>query len=173
MLDILNPTKRKLLYGVISAVAVIVVTLGFAPKVTVDNWVEVIAQALGFLALVLASIKAKRVDYTAIYGGAAALVAALTAAGVLNDGTASQIYDVMAQVAIALPLLVAFVRTDPETTTGEPLSEYVPQHAAVVLNAADAPPVDEAGAVNVSPLILVAAVVVIVAGLIFIVQALT
>lgn len=122
-MNFLDPAKRKLLYGVISALAVIVVTLGYAPQAAVDNWVEVITQVIGLLALVLASVKAKRVDYTAVYGGAAALVAALTVAGVLNEGVSSQIYDIMAQAVIALPLLVAFVRTDSSVPTGEPAAE--------------------------------------------------
>lgn len=169
MLDILTPAKRKLLYGIISAIAVIVVTLGLAPKITVDNWVEVIAQVLGLLALVLASIKAKRADYTAIYGGAAALVAALTAAGVINDGAASQIYDVMAQVVVILPLLVAFTRTDPTTASGAPVAEVV----APVLGAVAEPvPNDELGAVNNGILYAVAAVVIIVVGLVWLFQAL-
>lgn len=158
MLDILNPTKRKALYGIFGAAAVILVTLGFAPKVTVDNWVEVAVQVVGLLALVLSSIKAKRADYTAIYGGAAALVGALTAAGIWNDSTASQIYDVMAQVAIALPLLVAFVRTDSSVSTGEPASEYIAKHA--VLGVVE--PRNEAGALDARVAYVLAAAVVIV-----------
>ena len=130
MLDILNPAKRKALYGIVGAVAIIVVTLGILPQVTVDNWVGVVTQVIGLLALILSAIKAKRADFTAIYSGAAALVAALTVAGVFSSDAASKITDVLAQAVVILPLLWAFTRTDAAVPTGEPAVEYDAKHDA-------------------------------------------
>lgn len=128
----LDPTKRKALYGLLLAAGTLLVILGYAPQVTVENWVEVAIQALGVLGLLLAGLKAKRLDYTGIYLAAAALVAALTTVGVVSSGQAAQAADFMAQVAIVLPMFEAFVRTNTSVPTGEPLEEWRPKHAGGV-----------------------------------------
>ena len=129
----LDPTKRKALYGLLLAAGTLLVILGYAPQVTVDNWVEVIVQALGVLGLLLASYRAKRLDYTGLYAAAAALVAALTVAGVVTSGQAEQAYALMAQAGIALSMFQAFVRTNSAVPTGEPLEEWRPKHAGGVV----------------------------------------
>lgn len=128
----LDPAKRKALYGLLLAAGTLLVILGYAPQVTVENWVEVAIQALGVLGLLLAGLKAKRLDYTGIYLAAAALVAALTTVGVVSSGQAAQAADFMAQVAIVLPMFEAFVRTNTSVPTGEPLEEWRPKHAGGV-----------------------------------------
>jgi hypothetical protein len=126
----LNPAKRKALYGVLLAFATLVVVLGYATQVTVENWVELAVQVLGVVGLLLAGWKAKRLDYTGIYLGAAGLVAALTAVGVISDGQAEQAASFMAQFAVAAGMFQAFVRTDNTVPTGEPLVEWRgPKHA--------------------------------------------
>lgn len=129
----LDPKKRKALYGLLLAAGTLLVILGYAPQVTVDNWVEVIVQALGVIGLLLAGWKAKRLDYTGIYLSAAALVTGLTAVGIVSDGQAAQAADFMAQAAIVLPMFEAFVRTNTATPTGEPLAEWEPKHAGGVV----------------------------------------
>jgi len=65
----------------ILAAGTLLVTLGYASEVTVQNWVEVIMQVVGVLGLLLASYNAKRLDYTGIYLAAAGLVTGLTGEG--------------------------------------------------------------------------------------------
>lgn len=130
----LDPKKRKALYGLLLAAGTLLVILGYAPQVTVDNWVEVIVQALGVIGLLLAGWKAKRLDYTGIYLSVAALVTGLTAVGIVSDGQAAQAADFMAQAAIVLPMFEAFVRTNTSVPTGEPLEEWRrPRHAGGVV----------------------------------------
>ena len=63
----------------------------------------------------------------------AALVAALTVAGVVTSGQAEQTYALMAQAGIALSMFQAFVRTNSAVPTGEPLEEWRPKHAGGVV----------------------------------------
>lgn len=132
MLDFLTPEKRKAIYAALGALGTVVVLLGLAPQVDVDNWVALVPPVLGFFALVLASIKAKRVDYTAFYAAGAALVAALVAAGVINDGQASHIYELLAAGVAAVPLVIAALRTNTTVPTGEPVEEYRARHLSGV-----------------------------------------
>jgi hypothetical protein len=132
-IDSLDPAKRKALYGLILAAGTLLVTLGYASEVTVQNWVEVIMQVVGVLGLLLASYNAKRLDYTGIYLAAAGLVAGLTGVGLITGGQGSQATDFMAQAVIVLPMFEAFVRTNTATPTGEPLAEWEPKHAGGVV----------------------------------------
>jgi hypothetical protein len=127
----LSPAGRKAIYAALGAIGTILVLLGLAPDVDVANWVEVVAAVLGVAALVLAAVKAKRVDYTAFYAAGAAVVATLVTAGVLNDGQASHIYEILAAAATAVPLVIAALRTNTTVPTGEPIDEYVAPEAIV------------------------------------------
>lgn len=126
----LSPAGRKAIYSALGALATFVVILGLAPRVTVDTWLALVPPVLGFAALILASIKAQRVDFTALYGAAAAVVGALVVAGFLNEGVASKVYELMAAAAAAIPLLIAAMRTNSQVPDGQPIAEYVaPRHA--------------------------------------------
>lgn len=131
MLDnLLDQTKRKALYALLLAAGTLLVVFNVATQVSVENWVEVIVQALGVVGIVVAAIKTKRFDYTVLYSAAAALVGALTVAGVLVDGQKSQALDTLAQLGVAIAAYQAFVRTNTTVPDGQPLDEYVAEHAA-------------------------------------------
>lgn len=129
--DGLTPSGRKALYSVGSALVLLAAYIGFAPGVSIENWVEVAVQVVGVVGLVVASIKAKRVDYTAFYAAGAALVAALTVVGVLNSGQEQQVYDILAQITAAVPLVIAVLRTNTTVPTGEPVDEYAAKHSGL------------------------------------------
>lgn len=130
----LDPAKRKALYGALSAVGVLLVTFGVANDSLVTGAVGTVVAILNAAALVLASWKAQRADWTAIYGALAAIVTTLKVAGWISDGQASHVMDILAAGIAVLPLLAAFVRTTPATPTGEPQAEYLAKHASVPLD---------------------------------------
>lgn len=130
MSDFLTPTKRKAIYAAMSALASIVVLLGLAPEVTVNGFVGLVTPILGLAAVIMAAIKAKRVDYSAFYAAAAGTVGALVAAGLLADGQASKVYELLAAGVTAIPLIVAVLRTNTTVPSGQPEVEYQAQHAA-------------------------------------------
>lgn len=167
----LSPTARKAVYSIAGVLAVVLTFFTIAPDFNLDAWVEVVVQVLGAVGLVLAAIKTKRVDYTAFYGAGAAIVAALTVLGVVHDGADSQLYDLMAQISLAIPALTAVFRTNTTVPTGQPEAEFVAEQVGVVPAAAEKPydpqhVVDERGAANVQWLYIAAAVVVIIVGIV-------
>lgn len=120
----LTPEFRKKLYAFLAAAGVLVTVLGIANQNIVTGALGLADAVLALVGLVVASWKAQRWDFTAIYAGAAAVVVALKVLGVLDDGASSHVLDVLAAAVGALPLLVALVRTDPATPTGEPRTEF-------------------------------------------------
>lgn len=170
---LLDPTKRKALYALLLAAGGILVIFNFAPQVTVVNWVEVLVQAVGVVGIVIMAIKTKRFDFKAIYAAAAGLVAALTVAGVLNDGQSSQAYDTMAQLGVAFAAYQAFVRTNTTVPTGQPIEEvYAARHGADRLrNEVGQVRVDDAGQASNGLLLTIVLVLVGIAAVIFIVNA--
>lgn len=126
---LLDPAKRKAFYGLLGAVGVLLVALGVATDSLVTGWVGVVVAVVDLAALVLASVKARAGNWTALYAAAAVVVGALKAAGVLTDGQSSHALDILAAGVAILPLVAAFVRTDTKTPTGEPSAEYVARHA--------------------------------------------
>ena len=126
----LTPAKRKAIYGVLGVLGTLAVSLGYASDSTVANVIGLVDAALAVVILALASIKAKRLDWTVAYGVLATLVAAIRVIGWIDDGGEGQIIMVLDAVGRLAPFL-AFFRTDPATETGEPMSEYVARHVAV------------------------------------------
>lgn len=124
----LTPGRRKAIYAALTALGGILVVLGVTTDSVVTGWVGVVDAVLSVAALALASVKARRVDWTAIYGVLAVLVGALKVVGILSDGQGSHILDVLAALIAFLPLLFATVRTTSATPTGEPLTEYNARH---------------------------------------------
>ncbi|MBD3783716.1 MAG: hypothetical protein IE926_12325 [Micrococcales bacterium] len=136
---LLDPAKRKAFYGLLGAAGTFLVVMGVATDSLVTGVAGVVVAALDLLALLLASWKAHRGDWTGIYAAAAAVVAALKVAGVLTDGQASHVLDILAAGVAIIPMLAAFLRTDTGTPTGEPESEYLARHAGeLVIPAAEA-----------------------------------
>ena len=126
----LTPARRKAIYAALAALGAVLVVVGLATDSVVTGWVGIVDAVLGVAALLLASWKARRLDWTALYAAAAAVVTALKTAGVVLDGAAAHWLAVLAALTAAAPLIAATLRTDPSTPTGEPLREYVGRHAS-------------------------------------------
>lgn len=124
----LTPTRRRAIYAAMAAVGGLLVLFGVATDSVVTGWVGVIDAVLSVAALILASVKAKRVDWTAAYAAGAVLAGALKLAGIINDGQESHILDLLAAGVAIIPLVFAAFRTSPQTPTGEPVDEYAARH---------------------------------------------
>lgn len=126
----LSPAGRKAIYAAVGSLASILAILGYTNEVTIATWLGVLTAVLGAAAAVVAAFKARRVDYTVFYGAGAALVAALLAAGWMDEDAATRTDQIMTQLAVAIPLLIATFRTTSATPTGEPVVEHQARHAA-------------------------------------------
>lgn len=126
----LTPQRRRAIYGLLSLLGGLLVAFGVVTDSVVTGWLGLAGAVLSVAALVLASWKARRADWTVIYGAMAALVTALKVAGIVNDGQESHVLDTLAALMAAMPLVAATMRTSPATPTGEPVEEYAPEHAA-------------------------------------------
>jgi hypothetical protein len=144
----LSPAGRKTLYAALAALSSIVAVLGWASESDVAGWVGLIQAVLSFVGLILAGIKARSVDWKVIYVVAAAVVAAVKAVGLIDDVLETQVNQVLAAVVAAVPLLMAFVRTDPSISTGEPADELADRLAKENLAS---PPLPEPVAPVVEP----------------------
>lgn len=125
----LTPHRRGLIYRAVLAIGVIATTVGIATEGQAAHASAIANAALAFAALVMASIQARRADWTAIYGVSAGLIAAVSAAGILSVDVAARVDGTVEQLLMLAPILLAIVRTDPTTTTGEPAEEYEARHA--------------------------------------------
>lgn len=128
----LTPVRRRAIYAALAAVGVVLVLVGVATDSVVTGWIGVVDATLSLIALILASWKARRVDWTAFYAVAAVLAGSLKVAGVISDGQESHILDLLAAAVAAAPLLIAAIRTSPKTPTGEPVDEYNAKHAGEI-----------------------------------------
>jgi hypothetical protein len=179
----LTPAQRKVTYAAIGAVASLIVVLGYADQASVDGYVALASAGLGLLALVVAAIKAKSVDWKALYVTAAVVVTGVKSVGLIDDQLESQTNKVLGAAVVAIPLIIAAVRTDTSVATGQPAQELAAdlaqqQVASPPLPAPEAPPVDpdaydprhdvERGEFDTGIIVLIAACVVIVAGILYI-----
>lgn len=142
----LSPAQRKAIYAALGAIAAIIAVLGWADQSIVDGWIALIMSVLALLALVLAAIKAKSVDWKALYVLGAAAVAAVKGVGLVDDELEAQTNKVLAAAIAAVPLIIAAVRTDTNVATGQPAQELAndlaqQQVASPPLPAPDAPAV--------------------------------
>lgn len=127
----LNPTRRKAIYSLVAAVGAVAVVVGVVSPEQAASYGGTVVAGIEVLAVILASVAAKRLDVTLIYAAAAAFITALRVAGILDDGTESHLIDLVAHVLALFPLVLAVLRTDTTTPTGEPTPEYQAEHAAV------------------------------------------
>lgn len=174
----LSPGQRKAIYAALGAIASVVVVLGYADQASVDGWVALASAGLGLLALIVAAIKAKSVDWKALYVTAAVVVTGIKSVGLIDDQLEDQTNKVLGALVVAIPLIIAAVRTDPSVATGQPAQELAndlaqQQIASPPLEQPTAPAVDpgtydERGALDTSIVIVIAACVVIVAGVLYI-----
>lgn len=138
----LSPGKRKAMYAAFGAIATVVVVLGYADQATVDGWVALVASILGFLALVVAAIKAKSVNWTGAYALAAVVVASIKGVGLIDDQLESQTNKVLGALVVAIPLILAAVRTDTSVETGQPAQELANDVASQQIASPPLPPPD-------------------------------
>lgn len=124
----LSPARRKAIYAALGALGVILVAIGVATDSAVTGWVGLVDAVLSFAALILASVKARKVAWTAVYAAGALVVGSLKVLGFVTDGQESHILDLLAAGVAAAPLLIAAVRTSSATPTGEPVAEYAARH---------------------------------------------
>ena len=124
----LTPARRKEIYTLAATIGTVIVGAGMVDQEIVTSWLGVFQAALGAAALVMAAIKAQRVDMTAVYAVAAFAVIVLRAAGIITDGVASHWLDLAGTLLAALGPWLAASRTDPSTPTGEPAGEYQARH---------------------------------------------
>ena len=124
----LTPKRRKEIYTLAPTVVTVIVGAGMVDHEIVASWLGVFQAALGAAALVLAAIKAQRLDMRTAYAVAAFAVVAFRAAGVISDGVASHWLDLVSTLTAAFGAWRAASRTDPSTPTGEPEDEYRARH---------------------------------------------
>ena len=124
----LTPARRKEIYTLAATVGTVIVGAGMVDQEIVTSWLGVFQAALGAAALVMAAIKAQRVDMTAVYAVAAFAVIVLRAAGIITDGVASHWLDLVSTLTAAFGAWLAASRTDTVTPTGEPEDEYQARH---------------------------------------------
>lgn len=127
--DWLTPARRRRIYTALSAIGGVLTVAGLASPSLVSSSLGITQASLSVLALLLASWRARRADWTALYAGAAALITALRTGGILLEGQASHWLDVLSAACAAAPLIAAALRTDPATPTGEPATEYTARHS--------------------------------------------
>ena len=131
MLTWLTPTRRKTIHAIFTAVAAIAVTLNLTTDDVVAPWLNVVSALLAIVSMLLGAVAAKRADWKAIYAGAAALIAAVAATGLISGEQANQAIRVVEQLIVLLPLVAITVRTDTTTPTGEPVQELVAREGTV------------------------------------------
>lgn len=126
----LTPARRRAIYGALFALGMVLVAVGVVTESGVTGWVGLVDAILSVAALALASWKAKRADWTAVYGVLAVAAAAFKAVGLWSDWADAHVMSILAALTAAAPLLAAAIRTSPVTPTGEPEQEYDARHAA-------------------------------------------
>lgn len=124
----LTPEKRKAIYLMLGILGTVVVSMGYANDSLVTGVIGVIDAALAVVFLILASIKAKRMDWTIAYGVFAALIAAVRIVGWIDLDVETNVLMILDALGRIAPF-IAFFRTDTGTPTGEPSAEYVARHA--------------------------------------------
>ena len=122
------PAKRRAVYAILAAVGTLLTTWGLTTGDEVAGWLGIAQATLTVGALVVGSIKARRVVWSGVYLACAGLVTATAAAGYIDAATASRSLEILSQVLTIVPLVILVVRTDPSTPTGEPASEYNGRH---------------------------------------------
>ena len=110
----------------------ILVAVGLTDPRTATTYVAAGVGVVEALSLVLASVKARNGLRKAIYGFGAAVLVLLKLAGVVTDGQESHVLELLGHGLALVPLVLAVVRTSPQTPTGEPVDEYRARHGAVV-----------------------------------------
>lgn len=126
----LSPATRKRIHALVAAIGMVAVIWGL-PESLVASWTALVIGAAGLASAVLASIMARRADYTILYAAAAAIIGALVTLRYVDPAVAQQVTQTLAVVVTALGG-VATMRTDPATFDGAPMAEVILTDAAVM-----------------------------------------
>lgn len=124
----LDPTRRRNLYRLAVAAGALLVGMGVVDPERSTTYVASVVAVIEGLALLLASIKAKRGVMKAAYALGATVLVLLKVGGAISDGQASHVLELGGHLLVMAPLVLAMVRTDPATPTGEPVAEYAARH---------------------------------------------
>lgn len=124
----LTPARRRSLYAAATAVGLLLVAAGIVDAETSTTYVAAGIGVLEAFCLVLASLKARSGLRRAAYALGAAVLVLLKLLGVVNDGQESHILELVGHGLAVAALVLAVVKTSPETPTGEPVDEYDARH---------------------------------------------
>lgn len=125
----LSPERRKAVYSLVLLLGSVLTVVGIGTDALYASWAMVVQAGLTVVALVVGAIAARRADMTALYAAAAALVVAMTGAGVWTDAIGDRVTQVLGLVVQMVPLILLVIRTDSSTATGEPVAEVAARHA--------------------------------------------
>ncbi len=125
---LLSPATRRKLYMTLALVTGTLVTAGLVAPDVAEHWTGLVLAGFDALALVLATVNARRWNRAAIYATGAAVLSAVVGVGWLSDAQASQVRSVGGLLLGLAAVWLAAYRTDPDTPTGEPRDEYVGRH---------------------------------------------
>ncbi len=117
-----TPGRRKAVYGVIALAGAMLLTAGIVAG-PLDDWVVFAQSIAGLVFGAMAMIAAKRWDWTVLYL-VTGVVSAAAGVTLVTSHTAGTVETLIVQIVTILPPLLATLRTDPGTPTGEPLPEY-------------------------------------------------
>lgn len=124
-----TPSRRKAAYGIVAFAGTVLLTAGIVAG-PIDKWVIFGQSIVGLLFGAMATVAARRWDWSALYlitgvVGAAAGVSLVTA------DTAGVVEALIAQTVTILPPLLAALRTDTDTSTGEPVAEFAARRGLI------------------------------------------
>lgn len=128
----LTPARRKALYAAAAIIGTILVAVGLTDPETSTTYVAAGVGVVEAFSLLLAAIKARKGARQAAYALGAAVLVALKLAGVVTDGQESHVLELLGHGLALVPLVLAIVKTSPQTPTGEPVEEYRARHGAVL-----------------------------------------
>lgn len=119
----LTAARRKAVYASLALVGTLLTIAGVATEAQVAPWLTLADSALALIALVLASVHARRGDVQALYAAAAAVIVGLVGTGVITGSLGDRLTQAAAAIATALPMILAYLRTDSAQPDGSPAAE--------------------------------------------------
>lgn len=123
-----TPARRKAIYGLVALLGAMLVTAGILQGHPISEWVVLVQAVLGLLFGGMAAIAARRWDWTVLYS-VSAIASAAVGVGLLTSGMSDTVSTLIAQIVTVLPPLLAALRTDTTTETGEPAAELAARRA--------------------------------------------
>lgn len=130
----LSPERRRNIYQLASLLGTLLIGMGVTDAELTTTYVAAGITVVEALTILLSAVKARLGRARAAYLLLGAVFAVLKIAGVLTDGQESHWLELAGHVIAVLPIMLAVLRTDPRTPSGEPLVEYVAKHGALVVD---------------------------------------